>query len=145
MKIQLCYTQTKWAEGIITCTNFKCKEFNLFHLDTHKEMTTSFEWANERGKCQKCNVRFNWKYNFVTHKPNEQRIYSPARILNAKNAILSLKKFEMRLRGLRWSEIPFKCKQCHFRFMWKYNFCTHKPNEQRMYSHVQILNAKNAI
>ena len=41
------------------------------------------------------------------------------KILNAKNAILGLKKFEMRLRGFRGSTIPVKCvksKQCHFKF-----------------------------
>ena len=93
-------------------------------------------------KCKQCHFRFNWKYNFGTHKPNEQRIYSPIRISNAKNAILDLNKLEMRLRGFSemrlrgfsGSEIHFKCKQCHVRFNWKYNFGTHKPNEQTIFS-----------
>ena len=47
------------------------------------------------------------------------------RILSAKNAIFGLSRntsfgkkqtVEMKLRGFRGSEIPFKCKQCHFRF-----------------------------
>ena len=81
--------------------------------------------------------------------------YSPVRILNAKNATLGLsrnttfghnnKKFEMRQRGFRGSEILFKCKQCHFRLKWKYNFGTYKPNKCRIHSPVWILNAKNAI
>ena len=106
-------------------------------------------------KCKQCHFRFKWKYNFGTYKPNEQWIYSPIQILNAKSATLGLsrnttfvhnnKKFEMRQIGFRGSEILFKCKQCHFRFKWKYNLCTHKPNEQSIYSPVQILNAKNAI
>ena len=57
------------------------------------------------------------KYNFGTHKQNEQRIYSPVQILNAKNVTLGLpgittfghdrKKFETGQRVFGGSEISF--------------------------------------
>ena len=65
----------------------------------------------------------------------------PIQILNAKNAILGLKKFDMRQEA---SEDQKYLSNVN-RFNWKCNFGAQKRNEQRIYSLVQILNAKNAI
>ena len=103
-----------------------------------------FDMRQEASEDQKyfSNVnRFNWKWNFSAQKRNEQRIYSPRQILNAKNAILGLKRFDMRQEA---SEDQKYLSNVN-RFNWKCNFGAQKRNEQRIYSPVQILNAKNAI
>ena len=80
-----------------TYSNSKCKECH-FRFEKVWNEARGFRGSEIPFKCKQCHSRFNWKCNFGAQKRNEQR--SPVQILNAKNAILGLKKFDMWLTAL---------------------------------------------